>query len=213
MRALAARAVDDGEPLRWFEELYAAADRGEAAVPWADLAPNPVLVRERDQLAVNRLRTLVVGCGYGDDAAFLAEAGARVTAFDISPSAVARCQERFPELDVSWVVADAVHPPGDWHSAYDLVVEIFTLQVLPPAEREAAGFALGRCVAPGGRLFVYCRAREPEDPPGSMPWPLTTDEVQALATDGLAVERFEDFLDDENPPVRRLLTVLRRSAG
>ena len=212
-RALAAQAVSDGEPLRWFEELYAAADRGEAVVPWAELAPNPVLERELDNLAVDGLRTLVVGCGYGDDAAFLARAGARVTAFDVSPSAVVRCQDRFPDLDVTWVVADAVSPPSGWLTSYDLVVEIFTLQVLPPAEREAAGFALGRCVAPGGRLFVYCRAREPEDPTGSMPWPLTTDEVHALAADGLTVERFEDFLDDEDPPVRRLLAVLRRSAG
>ena len=197
--------------LRWFEELYAAADRGDAVVPWADLRPNPVVVRERDSLAVDGLRTLVVGCGYGDDAAFLARAGAKVTAFDVSPSAVARCRERFPDLEVTWVVADAVTPPGDWQSAYDLVVEIFTLQVLPPPEREAAGFALGRCVAPSGRMFVYCRAREPEDPPGSMPWPLTTDEVDALATDGLVVARFEDFLDDEDPPVRRLLALLRRN--
>jgi SAM-dependent methyltransferase len=211
-RSLAAKALSDGEPLRWFEELYAAADRGDAVVPWAELAPNPVLVRELDRLGVAGLRTLVVGCGYGDDAAFLAEASARVTAFDVSPSAVARCRERFPDLDVDWVVADAGAPPREWLSAYDLVVEIFTLQVLPPEERQAAGLALGRCVAPGGRLFVYCRGREPEDPPGAMPWPLTTDEVHALAGDGFVMERFEDFLDDEEPPVRRLLAVLRRSA-
>jgi hypothetical protein len=67
-------------------------------------------------------------------------------------------------------------------------------------------------VAPGGRLFVYCRGREPEDPPGAMPWPLTTDEVHTLAGDGLVMEGFEDFLDDEEPPVRRFLAVLRRSA-
>ena len=212
-RALAAQAVSDGEPLRWFEELYSAADRGEVAVPWAELAPNPVLERELDNLAVDGLRTLVVGCGYGDDAAFLAEAGADVTAFDVSPSAVARCRERFADLDIDWVVADAMTPPREWRSSYELVVEIFTLQVLPPAERQAAGLALGRCVAPGGRMLVYCRGREPEEPPGEMPWPLTTDEVLGLAIDGLDVQRFEDFLDDEDPPVRRLLAVLRRSAG
>jgi SAM-dependent methyltransferase len=210
-RALAAQALADGQPLRWFEELYAAADRGEAAVPWADLVPNPALERELDGLAVEGRRTLVVGCGYGDDAAFLARAGAEVTAFDVAPSAVARCQARYPDLPISWVVADAVAPPPAWESAYDLVVEIFTLQVLPPEERTMAGLALGRCVAPGGRMLVYCRGREPEEPAGQMPWPLTTDEVLGLAVDGLTIERFEDFLDDQDPPVRRLLTVLRRN--
>jgi hypothetical protein len=43
-----------------------------------------------------------------------------------------------------------------------------------------------------------------------MPWPLTPDEVLGLAVEGLDIERFEDFLDDEDPPVRRLLAVLRR---
>jgi SAM-dependent methyltransferase len=205
-RELAARALSDGEPLRWFEELYS---RGETAVPWADLQPNPVLVRELDALAVAGLRTLVVGCGYGDDAAFVAESGAVVTAFDIAPSAVERAQERFPDLGITWAVRDATAPPSEWVHAFDLVVEIFTLQVLPIAEREIAARALGSCVAPGGRLFVYCRGRDDDDPEGTMPWPLTPDELLELDVDGLQVERFEDFLDDEDPPVRRFLVVLR----
>jgi SAM-dependent methyltransferase len=210
-RALAAAAVEDGDPLRWFEELYARAARGEAAVPWADLDPNPILRRELARLAVDGLRTLVVGCGYGDDAALLARAGARVTAFDIAPSAIERCRERYPGAPVDWVVGDALRPRDAWEWAFDLVVEIFTLQVLPLQERAIAGAAIGRCVAPGGRLFVLCRGREPEEPRGAMPWPLTADEVVGLARDGLEIERFEDFLDDEEPPVRRLLAVLQRN--
>jgi SAM-dependent methyltransferase len=209
-RDLAARAVSGGEPLRWFEELYAQAARGDAVVPWADLVPNPILLRELDGLAVSGLRTLVVGCGYGDDAAALARAGAVVTAFDVAPSAVAHCRDRFGDLDIEWAVGDALSPAGPWVGAFDLVVEIFTLQVLPPVERALAGAALGRCVGPDGRLLVLCRGHEPDDPPGQMPWPLTPDEVLGLAGDGLDVERFEDFLDDEDPPVRRLLAVLRR---
>ncbi|MBK5306464.1 MAG: class I SAM-dependent methyltransferase [Frankiaceae bacterium] len=210
-RRLAARALSDGQPTRWFEELYAAADRGETGVPWAELAPNPILLRKLAGLDVAGKRTLVVGCGYGDDAALLAQAGAEVTAFDIAPTAVRRCERRFPELGITWTVGDALAPPPTWHRAFDLVVEIYTLQVLPAPERAVAGVALGRCVADGGRLFVFCRGREPEDPPGSMPWPLTADEVVALATEGLELERFEDFLDAEEPPVRRLLAVLCRN--
>src|SRR4051794_6124210 len=44
-RELAAQAVRDGAPTRWFEELYALAERGDATVPWADLEPNPILRR------------------------------------------------------------------------------------------------------------------------------------------------------------------------
>jgi len=210
-RELAAQAVQDGEPTRWFEELYALAERGDAAVPWADLEPNPVLRRVLPSLAVDGARTLVVGCGYGDDAVLLLAAGARVTAFDIADTAVARCRQRFPDAPVDWCVADALAPPEGWARAFDLVVEINTLQVLPPPERARAGQALGTCVAPGGALLVIARGREPADPAGAMPWPLTVAEVEALAVDGLVLERLDDLLDAEDPPVRRLVAVLRRS--
>lgn len=41
---LAAAALAAGEPTSWFEPLYAAAGRGELAVPWAAQAPNPHLL-------------------------------------------------------------------------------------------------------------------------------------------------------------------------
>ena len=45
-RQLAADAVNDGAPLRWFEQLYAAAQNGTAVVPWADQQVNPHIVEE-----------------------------------------------------------------------------------------------------------------------------------------------------------------------
>lgn len=210
-RELAAAAVRDGEPTRWFEELYARAERGDGVVPWADARPSPTLERLVPTLAAAGRRVLVVGCGYGDDAVLLAGAGARVTAFDISPTAVEHCRRRFPEAAVTWCVGDALAPDARWHGAFDLVVEVNTLQVLPPAERAVAGRALGTCVAEGGALLVICRGREPAEPEGAMPWPLTPAEVRGLAVNGLVLERLDDLLDDEDPPVRRLVAVLRRS--
>ena len=43
-RQLAAGAVAAGQPLRWFEQLYSAADRDGSPVPWADHEPNPNLL-------------------------------------------------------------------------------------------------------------------------------------------------------------------------
>jgi hypothetical protein len=53
-------------------------------------------------------------------------------------------------------------------------------------------------------LLVVARGREPEDPPGEMPWPLTRAEVEAIETPELQRVGFDDFLDAEEPPVRRL---------
>jgi SAM-dependent methyltransferase len=210
-RELAAAALRDGEPTRWFEELYARAERGEGVVPWADARPSPTLERLLPSLPVAGRRVLVVGCGYGDDAVLLAAAGGDVTAFDVSRTAVEHAGRRFPGVPVSWRVGDALAPDPAWQRAFDLVVEVNTLQVLPPAERAVAGRGLGECVADGGALLVICRGREPDEPAGAMPWPLTRAEVEALAVDGLALERLDDLQDDEQPPVRRLVAVLRRS--
>src|SRR5436190_11442648 len=42
---LAAEAAAAGDATSWFELLYQAAARGEAAIPWASLAPSPHLVQ------------------------------------------------------------------------------------------------------------------------------------------------------------------------
>jgi hypothetical protein len=46
-----------------------------------------------------------------------------------------------------------------------------------------------------------------------MPWPLTRAEVEAIATPELRQLSFEDFLDREDPPVRRLRALFRRARG
>jgi SAM-dependent methyltransferase len=205
--ATEARATD--RPLDWFEQLYSEA-RDPEDVPWAELAPNQWLVRQSEVQAGSG-RALVVGCGYGDDAAWLTARGWTVTAFDIAPSAVRTAQDRFGGSGIEFVTADLLDLPDHWQSAYDLVVEIFTLQVLPQAGlRERAFAALTGVLRPGGLLFVHCRLRHPDDPPGDFPWPLTPGEVRAGLA-GLTIEQFDDFIDDTgDQPVRRLRALARK---
>ena len=40
---LGVKAVADGEPTRWYDELWSAAERGEVALPWDHTDPHPVL--------------------------------------------------------------------------------------------------------------------------------------------------------------------------
>ncbi|MDP9353879.1 MAG: hypothetical protein M3R02_01090 [Chloroflexota bacterium] len=81
-RALAAESLIRNDPLGWFQPLYAGADGDRAAIPWADLAPNPHLVDwfARTGRRGNGERALVVGCGLGDDAEELASQGFDVDA-------------------------------------------------------------------------------------------------------------------------------------
>jgi SAM-dependent methyltransferase len=157
------------------------------AVPWATLAPNEALLAWLVREPRTRATALVVGCGYGDDAEALAERGCRVTAFDVSATAIARCHSRFPETRVEYVVADVLAPPVAWRAAFELVVEIRTIQSLPPSDHAAAIAAIAAIastVAQGGRLFVRCLAGA-EDPHARRPWPVTDDELDGFERAGL----------------------------
>ena len=212
-RALAQRSLERGDPVGWFEQLYAEAGRGAAVVPWADLAPNPHVREWLEREAPAPGRALDVGCGLGDGAEELARRGFDVVAFDVSATAVDEARRRFPSSRVDYRVADLLRLPAGFDGAFDLVVECYTLQVLPPGPRGGAAAVLRRLPRPGGTLLVVARGREPEEPAGQMPWPLTRAEVEAIAAPELPLLRFEDFVDAEDPPVRRFRALFRRTGA
>jgi SAM-dependent methyltransferase len=203
-REIANKHLNSGDSLGWFEELYATAGDDTSIIPWADLIPNPNLVDWLDQNnTLNFSLALKVGCGLGDDAEELARRGFKTTAFDISKSAIDISRKRFPGSPVSYVAADLFSTPKDWQYKFDFVLESYTLQVLPPDLRVNAIEYIANFVAPGGILLVIARAREPEDPIGNMPWPLTKEELSLFRLYKLQEISFEDYIDTEDPPVRR----------
>jgi SAM-dependent methyltransferase len=216
IRAHARDLAGDGTSTAWFETLYAQAETGDVTVPWADLEVNPLLA---DWAARRRMsgpgRAVVVGCGYGDDAQFVASLGFDVTAFDISPTAVEHAKRRFPATPVSYLTADLLRLPPEWNEAFDLVVEIYTVQVLQGADRTGAIERTASLVAPGGTLLVLARARDDHEETGRMPWPLTRAEIAHFAVDapnrGILREVDVDLVQDgEEPPVRRWIAEFRR---
>jgi SAM-dependent methyltransferase len=202
-RRLAADSIANGDSTGWFEKLYVAAERGTVTVPWADLAPNPRLAAALPGRTGGG-RALVIGCGLGDDAEHVASLGYPTVAFDVSPTAVAGARRRFPHSSVRYVTADLLSPPQSWTGAFELVVEVFTLQVLTGTARQTAFARTAQLVAPGGRLLIIANAREEHGDSGQMPWPLTRAEIESFGGYGLREDSIVDFLDDEtHGPVRR----------
>jgi SAM-dependent methyltransferase len=212
-RRLAGEAMAAGEPTGWFEPLYAAAEAGQAVVPWDRGIPHQLLVAWAGATGLEGAgrRALVVGCGLGEDAEFVASFGFDTIAFDVSRSAISAARHRFPDSPVHYVTADLLDPPPSWRSAFDLVVESQTLQALPDPPRRYAIPNVGRMVAPGGTLLVIARARdqdsEPDDGP---PWSLTRSEIDALTGTGLRPVLIEEVRSDGPPPTHRWRAEFRR---
>ncbi|GLZ40238.1 methyltransferase domain-containing protein [Actinokineospora sp. NBRC 105648] len=188
--ATAANAAGDNT---WFERLYADARAGAGPeVPWRREQPNARLVRTVDSPGTGR--ALVVGCGYGHDAGYLAALGYAVTAFDLSATAVAAAAETY--AGVEFAAASVLTPPAEWRRAFDLVFEAYTIQVLRAANRAAATAAIADFVAPGGRLVVTGFAARPDDPAPRIAQPLTRAEIDAFATGGLVQDGVELLAPD-----------------
>ncbi|HCT78981.1 MAG TPA: SAM-dependent methyltransferase [Micromonosporaceae bacterium] len=180
-RRAAAESIAADDPTGWFERVYAAAESGEAIVPWDHHEASPLLKQWAQGLDGAGKRALVIGCGLGEDAEFVSLLGYATTAFDISETAVRAAQKRFPQSKVDYLVADLFDPPEGWRGGFDLVVEIATVQALPESVRPKAIECVRELVRPGGRLYVQARVREEDDPPKqSPPWPLTRAEVEAF---------------------------------
>lgn len=200
------------ESLSAFESIYAQAKGDAASISWADLAPNPNMIHwfETNPVDGRGKHALVVGCGLGDDAEELARRGYETTAFDISPSAMRWCRRRFPASVVNYVAADLFHVPGEWRTSFDFVLESYTLQILPAELRHQAIRLIAAFVVPEGILLLIARGRDASDPLGDSPWPLTRGELGLFGTCGMIEMDFKDFLDDENPPVRRFMVTYQR---
>jgi SAM-dependent methyltransferase len=208
-RRLSAESLAAGDPIGWFEKLYAEAEAGYAEVPWDRPDATPLLVQWAGPAADGQ-RALVVGCGLGRDAEFLARMGWATTAFDISETAVRVARERHPESPVSYQVADLLDPPPVWRHGFDLVVESNNVQALPRTLRAAAIASVGALVAPGGTLLVLAAQAVPGDDDGP-PWPLTREEMDAFATDGLTTVSVDELPLPDDPDVRRWRGVFRRT--
>jgi SAM-dependent methyltransferase len=203
---LAQQMLPRGDFSGFFDAVYATAKGDASGVPWADLQPHPVAQAwlEQQRLRGENHRALVVGCGLGDDAEELAGRGFQVTAFDVSPNAIAWCKQRFPASPVDYLVADLLEAPARWRQAFDFVLEVYTLQALPRRLRTSAIASVAQFVAPGGQLLVVCRGRDPQDDPGNMPWPLARDELAHFAQVGLREMLLEDVRDEDGRHFRAL---------
>jgi SAM-dependent methyltransferase len=208
---LAATYAERGDPNGWFEEFYARAEGDIQKIYWADLEPNPLLLDWiKNCRPTADLKAITIGCGLGDDAEAISRHGYRVTAFDISPSAIEMCRQRFMDSKVAYKVADLFALPAEWMRAFHLVYECNTIQILKGPSRAQAISTISSLVAPGGEVLVSCRSRKTGEGLDEFPVALEKDEIDGFKRAGLSEEHFLAYDDHQTPSVPHFFAVYKR---
>lgn len=217
VRGLVDEHLEAGRPTGWFEPLYAATGGDAAQVPWGGADAHPYVTGwlEAPSVEVAGRRAVVVGCGLGGDADAVHAAGYDTTAFDVAPSAVDWARRRLPaEVDVR--TADLLDLDEDLVGAFDLVVEVRTVQSLPGVVRDAAMTAVASLAAPGGAVLVVtllatsAEAAKRWDGP---PWAQAPSELATYRAGGLERVALEHPDPAGEPAVEVRLTMRRPRTG
>ena len=200
------------DPFGWFDSIYTDAEGDHKAVFWADLVPNPYLVDWLKSHPVTWLKkkAIAIGCGVGDDAEAMAEAGYEVTAFDIAPTAIELCKKRYPHTKVNYMIADLFDHPVEWENDYDLVYECNTIQVLPGKYRREAMDAMSGLLTEEGELLVSCRSRNSGEDEDAIPLPLDKKEIDGFMDFALVEKSFVAYDDEQDPPVPHFFATYKK---
>jgi len=210
-QSLAKHYQEAGDPNGWFEAYYASTKGDVHSVVWADLAPGPCLVSwMEDHPPKLDSRAVVIGCGMGDDAEFLADLGIEVIGFDLSKTAIQMCKDRWTDTQVSYQVADLFDLPESWHKHFDLIYECNTIQALRGEQRDQSIPRIADLLAPGGSLLVSCRYRESTEVEDIMPLPLNQNDLDRFKDLGLDEIHFHTYDDDQESPVPHAFAVYQR---
>ena len=115
----------DNEGLNW-DQAYS-----DRQIPWDLGEAAPAFVELLPRLKLPKQRVLVLGCGQGWDALHFAQLGHRVTAVDVSSTAIEMARQNDADKLVNWICADAWSVDGQ----FDLVVEHTFYAAIAPKER------------------------------------------------------------------------------
>jgi ubiquinone/menaquinone biosynthesis C-methylase UbiE len=162
---------------------------------------------------------LEMGCGTGKNTVWLATKSNNLTSVDLSPEMLAIARSRNYEKQVRFVQGDML---DEWHFAsgnYDLISFSLVLEHIENLQeifRKAAAL-----LSPGGRIYIgelhpfkqYAGSKARfETSEGTQVVTCFThhisDFIHAAEMNGFSLERLEEFFDDNNKDIPRILSLI-----
>ena len=141
-----------------YQQQEPAWDLNEPAEAFKDMLP---------RLKLPKSRILVLGCGYGHDAALFAQAGHVVTAVDFSADALKVARSKYSHLtSLTFEQMDIFDAPHDWNFSFDLIIEHTLFCAIDPMKRNNLVTLWKRLLHEEGQLMgVFFSMFKRFDPP------------------------------------------------
>lgn len=172
-----------------FDAVYRGGELLEGAdisqVPWDVAQPQPEVIRTAAEGWYSG-RVLDVGCGLGENSAYLAGRGLDVTAVDASQTAIEEARRRHDGVDVRFEVVDVLELRGEL-GRFDSIVDSALFHALPADQRANYASMMVENATDRATFTVITFAHLP----GGMPEPLSggvTRIVDPLESGGWTVE-------------------------
>lgn len=193
-----------------WEKLYQ--DQNVESMPWFNPNLDPDLDQALTKLNLHTTSTaLDLGTGPGTQAMALAQRGYKVTASDLSATAIEKAQALAEEkgLDISWRQDDILN--SNLEQKFDFVFDRGCFHVFPPERRLDYVRVVDSLIKPNGYLFLKCFSHLETREGG--PYRFTAEEIKEIFGSRFNVISVEDtvYQGTLDPFPRALFSILKKS--
>ncbi len=177
-------------------------------MPWFYSKLDPDIEKTLKQLKLKKGAALDLATGPGTQAIALCKKGWKVTASDISESALQKAKIRAQKLPINWIQDDILKPK--LKNSFDLIIDRGCFHIFAPSKRKIYIRNITRLLNKNGVLLLKCFSHLQ---PGKIgPYRFKKDEIQKLFNKSLSVVSIQDsvYHGTLNPFPKALFCVIQK---